>query len=199
MLADKGPRRCSAGATGGSGTDRSPGREDAAPAKGETGSSCRQTRHGSAEPRRGQRPLPTQEEGRRGRLSGGAVTAARCPSKQETTREEQEGCSEDVGDPNLPSSQCPPGLLVPRYHFSHPSWTRLRLEGEEDVLLTRSWNFCKMRSPRAQRISLWEESSPSIMELAPHQACSQPITLTAPPLADSEPHLGGQGKGRATA
>lgn len=153
MLADKGPSWCSPGASGGSGTDRSPGK-DAAPAKGETGRSCGDTRQGSAEPRRGQRPLPTQEEGQRGRIGGGAVTAARCQSKWETTRKEQEGCSEDMGDPNLPSSQCPPGLLVPRYHFSHPSWTRLRLEGEEDVLLTRSWNFCKMKSPRDQRIRL---------------------------------------------
>ena len=73
----------------------------------------------------------------------GAVMAARGPSKWETVRQEEEGCSEDVGDPNLPSSQCPPGPLAPGYHFSHLSWTRLRLEGEEDALLTRSWNLCK--------------------------------------------------------
>ena len=129
----------------------------------------------------------------------GAVMAARCPSKRETVRQEEEGCSEDVGDPNLPSSQCPPGPLAPGYHFSHLSWTRLRLEGEEDALLTRSWNLCKMRLPRAQRTSLREEPSPSVCRAGPHQACSQPIPLTASPPADAEPHLGGQGKGRATA
>lgn len=58
-----------------------------------------------------------------------------------------------------------------------------------------SWNFCKMRSPRAQRTSLWEEPSPSVCRPGPHQ----PILLTASPLADAEPHLGGQGEGRAMA
>lgn len=63
----------------------------------------------------------------------------------------------------------------------------------------RSWNFCKMRSPRAQSTSLQEEPSLNVCRAGPHQACSQPILLMASPLADAEPRLGGQGEGRAMA
>lgn len=121
---------------GGSGTDRSPGREEVAPAKEETGSSCEDTGREvlSLEEARGPVPWP----GRRVVRAAwwGAVMAARCPSKWETARQEEEGCSEGGGGPQpaiFTVSSRPAGT---RYHCSHLSWTTLRLEGEEDALLT---------------------------------------------------------------
>lgn len=56
---------------GGSGTDRTPGREETAPAKEETSSSCEDTRQRSAEPQRGQRPRAlARKEGGAGGLVG---------------------------------------------------------------------------------------------------------------------------------